>query len=452
MISFSTQEINVLSRFDTYQYKIKMAERKNYRQRIADKLLQRRLKGKGAVLIQGPKWCGKTTTAEQQAKSMLYMDEGDSLRQNLEIANLSPRSLLQGATPRLIDEWQLAPQLWDTVRYEVDHRDGMGHFILTGSAVPADLSKIHHTGTGRFAWLTMRTMSLYESGDSTGEVSLRSLFEEGAHENLFGTNRQSIDDIAWLICRGGWPKALQLDKEVILDQAYDYVDAVVHSDISRVDGVLRDTERAKRILRSLARNQSAQVSINTICADIEVNETVADIRETVSSYIEALKKIFVVEDSPAWNPNLRSKTAIRTSDTRYFTDPSIGVAALGMGPNDLINDLQTMGIFFETLCVRDLRVYADAMDGTVYHYRDKSGVECDAVVHLRNGSYGLVEIKLGGDNNIDMAAKNLRKLADKIDLDKMKAPSFLMVLTGTTKYAYRRQDGILIVPIGCLKD
>ncbi len=424
---------------------------KNYRPRIADEMLKRRLRGKGAVLIQGPKWCGKTTTAEQQAKSVLYMDEADTMLQNIELANISPKKLLLGETPRLIDEWQLAPQLWDAVRYEVDHRDGVGCFILTGSAVPADLSRIHHSGTGRFSWLTMRTMSLFESGDSNGEVSLKKLFEN-AEQEVFSINRLNIDDIAWLVCRGGWPKAIALDKDVALDQAYDYYDGVVNSDISRVDGVSRDAERAKRILRSLARNQSSQVAISTICEDIEANESAVDIRETVTSYIEALKKIFVLEDSLAWNPNLRSKTAIRASDTRYFSDPSIGVAALGIGPNDLINDLQTLGLFFETMCVRDLRVYADALDGKVYHYRDKLGLECDAVIHLRNGNYGLIEVKLGGDNNIEAGAKSLKTLANKIDSDKMKTPSFLMVLTGTSKYAYRREDGVLVVPIGCLKD
>ena len=423
---------------------------KNYKPRIADRMLERRLKGKGAVLIQGPKWCGKTTTAEQQARSILYMDDPDTVRQNLELASISPKRLLVGDSPRLIDEWQLAPQLWDAVRYEVDHREGMGHFILTGSAVPADKSQIHHTGTGRFSWLTMRTMSLYESGDSNGEVSLGAMFEE-EEQDFYSTNSHGIDEIAWLICRGGWPRATLLDKDVALDQAFDYYDGIVHSDISRVDGVARDENRAKRILRSLARNQAAQVPISTICADIEANEGVKDIRETVMSYIEALKKIFVLEDSPAWNPNLRSKVAIRTSESRYFSDPSIGVASLGIGPNDLVNDLRTMGLFFETLCVRDLRVYADALDGTVYHYRDKTGLECDAVVHLRNGKYGLVEIKLGGDPLIEAGAETLKTLAGKIDLDKMRAPAFLMVLTGTTKYAYRRKDGVWVVPVGCLK-
>lgn len=424
---------------------------KDYKPRIADKILTRKLKGFGAVLIQGPKWCGKTTTAEQQAQSVIYMDDPEAMEQNLELANLSPKKLLLGANPRLIDEWQLAPQLWDAIRFDTDHREGTGHFILTGSAVPADTSKIHHTGTGRFSWLTMRTMSLFESGDSTGEISLKELFEKPGMD-IFANNTLTIDNIAWLICRGGWPRATITDKEVALDQAYGYYEAVVNSDISRVDGVNRDSERAKRILRSLARNQCAQVNISTICEDIEINDEIAANRETVSAYIEALKKIFVLEDSLAWNPNLRSKTAIRTSDTRYFSDPSIGIAALGIGPDDLINDLNTMGLFFESMCIRDLRVYADAINGTIYHYRDKSGLECDAVIHLRNGLYGLVEIKLGGDKNIESGAKTLKILAEKIDSDKMKAPSFLMVLTGTSKYAMRRKDGVYVVPIGCLRD
>lgn len=424
---------------------------KKYKARIADKMLSRRLLGSGAVLIQGPKWCGKTTTAEQQAKSVVYMDDPEYMEQNVELANLSPKKLLSGEVPRLIDEWQLAPQLWDAARFEVDHRDKLGQFIFTGSAVPVDTRKIHHSGTGRFAWLTMRTMSLSESGDSTNEVSLEELFANPVAD-VFATNPLNIDSLAWLICRGGWPKATMVSKEVALDMAYRYYEAVVHSDISRVDNVSRDPERAKRILRSLARNQCAQITVNTICADLENNDVVATNRNTVASYIEALKKIFVLEDSLAWNPNLRSKTAIRTSDTRYFSDPSIGVAALGIGPNDLVNDLSTMGLFFESMCIRDLRVYADAIDGTVYHYRDGNGLECDAVVHLRNGNYGLIEVKLGGEKNIEEGAKNLKLLASKIDDTKMKSPSFLMVLTGTSRYAVRRDDGVYVVPIGCLKD
>ncbi len=429
------------------KYKVMMA----YKSRIADRILRRRLMGSGAVLIQGPKWCGKTTTAERQAKSLVYMDDPEYLDQNIELANLSPKKLLEGATPRLVDEWQLAPQLWDAARFEVDHRNAEGQFIFTGSAVPAETDKIHHTGTGRFAWMTMRTMSLFESGESVGEVSLANLFDNAGCD-VSGTNQLNIDSLAWLICRGGWPRATTIDKDVALDMAYNYYEAVVNSDLSRVDGIRRDAERVKRILRSLARNQCAQISVSTICADIENNDTVAASRLTVASYIDALKKIFVLEDSSAWNPNLRSKTAIRSSETRYFSDPSIGIAALGIGPNDLINDLCTMGLFFESMCVRDLRVYADALEGQIYHYRDSSGLECDAVLHLRNGNYGLIEIKLGGEKNIEEGAGNLKNLASKIDTLKMKSPSFLMVLTGTSRYAVRRNDGVYVVPVGCLKD
>ena len=429
-----------------------MSDMKNYKPRIADEILARRLRGKGAVLIQGPKWCGKTTTAEQQARSILYMDDSDTMRQNLELAEVAPKKLLLGDTPRLIDEWQLAPQLWDAIRYEVDHREGMGHFILTGSAVPADKSKMRHSGTGRFAWLTMRTMSLYESGDSNGEVSLKELFENSSSD-LFSTNALNIDDIAWLICRGGWPKSISKRSDnAALSQAIEYYEAIVRSDISRVDDVQRNEERTRRLMRSYARHQGTQAAVPVILEDIAVNETENVSDMTISSYIGALKKIFVIEDMPAWNPNLRSKTAIRTSDTRYFVDPSVACAALGLGPMDLINDLNTFGLLFETLCVRDLRVYADSLGGKVYHYRDKNGLECDAVVHLRNGSYGLVEIKLGGETLIEEGAKSLLRLSEKIDTSRMKAPAFKMVLVGMGKYAYRRADGVLVVPVACLKD
>lgn len=423
---------------------------KKYKQRIADGLLVRKLAGKGAVLIEGPKWCGKTTTAEQQAKSILYMDDPEEKKQNLQLADISPKVLLVGETPRLIDEWQLAPQLWDTIRFEVDHRDELGQFILTGSAVPAKSDEIHHSGTGRYAWLTMRPMSLFESGESTGEVSLKELFSSPGQ--ISAINPLKIDDIAFLICRGGWPRATELKGDIALDQAKDYYDAVTKTDISIVDGVSRNPERVKRLMRSYARHQGTPASIDTISADMLTNDMDSPDAKTVSSYIDALKKIFVIEDSIAWNPNLRSKTAIRSSDTRYYVDPSIGVAALGLGPNDLINDLNTMGFLFETLCVRDLRVFADALDGQVYHFRNKYGLECDAVLHLRNGRFGLIEIKLGGDKLIEEGATTLKALSKKIDTDKMRTPSFLMVLTGTGKYAFRREDGVYVVPIGCLKD
>ena len=420
-----------------------------YRKRIADEILKRKLEGKGAVLIEGPKWCGKTTTAEQIAESVLYMDDPQTKDQNITMASLNPKRLLAGAAPRLIDEWQLAPKLWDAIRFEVDHRRELGQFVLTGSAVPADTKEITHSGTGRFTWLTMRPMSLYESGDSTGEVSLRELFN--TPEAIDGVSKIDMDRLAFLICRGGWPQAIDLRDEIALDQALDYYDAVVHSDINRADGVSKNPERVKRLMRSLARNQGQQVANTVIAGDIKANDGTSIEDETVASYINALKRIFVVEDMPAWNPNLRSKTAIRSTDTRYYVDPSIAVAALGAGPSDLISDLKTMGFLLETLCVRDLRVFTDALGGEVYHYRDKNGLECDAVIHLRNGSFGLVEIKLGGEMLIEEGAESLKALRDKIDPEKMKTPSFLVVLTGLGDYAYRREDGVYVVPIGCLR-
>lgn len=422
----------------------------DYRPRIADKMLERKLESKGAILIEGPKWCGKTTTAEQHAKSILYMDNPMSMEANLQMAEIDPSVLLNGATPRLIDEWQLAPKLWDAIRFEVDHRREVGQFVLTGSAVPAKEAKIHHSGTGRYSWLTMRPMSLYESGESNGSVSMKELF--GAPARIEGLNSLKIEDIAYLICRGGWPFACGLQGEAALSQAFDYVDAVIKKDVSRVDGVRRTPSVARLLLRSYARHQGSQATIGTIVADMAVNDENEIGVKTAGSYLEALRMIFVIEDSEAWNPNLRSKTAVRTANTRYFVDPSIGTAVLGLGPNDLIQDLNTMGLFFETMCVRDLRVFADAIDGGVYHYRDKNGLECDAVVHLRNGKYGLVEIKLGGARLIDEGAANLLKLSSKINVEKMNAPSFMMVLVGVGDYAYRRADGVYVVPIGCLKD
>lgn len=423
---------------------------RKYKARIADEILKNRLMGKGAVLIEGPKWCGKTTTAEQVAASVLYMADPEKEKQNLAMAEITPKRLLNGETPRLIDEWQIAPKLWDAVRFEVDHRDEFGQFILTGSSVPASYEHIHHTGTGRFSWLLMRPMSLYESLDSTGEVSLKELFK--TPEQIDGENSLDLERLAFLVCRGGWPRATDLEGEVALEQAFDYYEAVVKSDISRVDGISRNYERVKRLMRSYARNQGTQAANALICADIAVNEAETFDADTVYSYINALKKIFVIEEMEAWNPNLRSKTAIRTSNTRYFVDPSIAVAALGLGPQDLIEDLNTFGLLFETLCIRDLRVFADALNGSVYHFRDKNDLECDAVVHLRNGSYGLIEIKIGGDKLIEEGAENLKKLRNKIDTTKMKSPAFLMILIGVGDYAYRRQDGVYIVPIGCLKD
>ena len=421
----------------------------NYRKRIADDILSRKLEGKGAVLIEGPKWCGKTTTAEQIAASILYIDDPKNKEQNIAMAEMNPQRLLSGAKPRLIDEWQLAPKLWDAIRFEVDHCGELGQFVLTGSSVPVDSKEITHSGTGRFTWLTMRPMSLFESGDSSGTVSLKNLFD-GVNE-IDGVSEIDMERLAFLVCRGGWPQAVDMRNEIALDQGIDYYNGVVRSDINRADGVQKDPERVKRLMRSYARNQGTQVSDMVIAEDIASNDGHSLNEDTVASYLNALRRIFVVEDMPAWNPNLRSKSAIRCANTRYFVDPSIAVAALGVGPDDLVEDLKTFGFLFETLCVRDLRVYADALGGTVYHYRDKDGQECDAVIHLRNGRYGLVEIKLGGDRLIEEGAKSLKKMARKIDTDRMNTPAFLMVLTGLGNYAYRRNDGVLVVPVGSLR-
>ena len=417
-----------------------------------DSLLAKKLQAKGAVLIEGPKWCGKTTTAEEIAASKVLLAKTDAKEQFKRLLEIDSDAALSGEAPMLIDEWQTVPKLWDAVRYTVDHRREMGQFVLTGSAVPDKETEKEreHSGTGRFAWLTMRPMTLFESGESNGSVSLAGLF--AAPEKLLERNSLKLHDIAFLICRGGWPMAVGLPEEAALEQAFDYYDAVTKEDVTRVDGVKRASERVRRLMRAYARHQGTQVSIATLREDLKNNDTATLDDDTIISYIEALKKIFVVEDMPAWNPNLRSKTAIRTADTRYFVDPSIAAAALGMGPADLINDLNTMGFFFETLCVRDLRVYAEALNGKVYHYRDKSGLECDAVVHLRNGQYGLIEIKLGGQSLIEAGVDTLNSLAARIDTSRMKSPAFKMVLTATGEYAYRRsEDGIYIVPVGCLK-
>ena len=423
----------------------------DYKQRVAESRLTDLLDAMGAVLIEGPKYCGKTTLAKQLAGSILYMADPDTKEQNLTMAQTNISRLLQGQTPRLIDEWQMAPQLWDAVRNEVDKRNEDGQFILTGSAVPPRTDDIFQTGTGRMAWLRLRTMTLWESMESSGDISLSSLFK--STDRIDGASNLDIEQLAYITCRGGWPAAvLKKSRKAALIQAEEYFEAVTRYDISRVDDVERDPEIARRLMRSYARNQGSQASAGTILADMRANEGDTINENTVYSYIKALKKIFVIEDSLAWNPNLRSKTAVRTSDTRYFTDPSIATAALGLGPEDLLNDLKTFGLMFETLCLRDLRVYADAIGGKVYHYRDKNNLECDAVIHLKNGRYGLVEIKLGGNSLIEEGAATLKSLADKIDTSRMPAPSFSMVLTGTGQYAYKRpKDGILVVPIGCLK-
>lgn len=419
-----------------------------YKPRIADKLLARKMAGKGAVLIEGPKWCGKTTTAKQQAKSMLNLGDSNVLRQSLQMMELSPITLLEGDTPRLIDEWQTIPPLWDTIRSEVDRRGDFSQFILTGSSVLPDAESTIHSGTGRFARIKMRPMSLLESGESTGSVSLTKLFEGEPLKPQ--VNQKGLEDIAYYTCRGGWPQATLLEGEIALDQALDYFDSVVERDIQRVDGVKRNADRSRLLLRSYARHISQQVSYATIKADMLSNDSQTLDEDTVADYIKALKRLFVIEDLEAWNPNIRSKAAIRTSDTRHFVDPSIGTAALGLGPKDLMNDLESFGLFFEDLAVRDLRIFADVLDGRLYHYRDSSGLECDTVLHRRNGTYALIEIKLGGEKAIEEAADSMKQLAETIDHTRMPQPAFLMVLTAVGPYAYRRPDGVFVVPITCL--
>lgn len=423
-----------------------------YKRRIMDDLLAKKLQSKGAVLIEGPKWCGKTTTAEEVAATRQMLAKA-SVRENFKnLLEIDSDAALAGETPVLIDEWQTVPKLWDAVRYTVDHRRSFGQFILTGSAVPgkeAEKERLH-SGTGRFAWLKMRPMSLFESGESNGKVSLGALFS--APQRILEKNDLQLQDIAFLICRGGWPVATTLSGESALEQALDYYEAVTKEDIVRVDGVKRSSAKVQRLLRAYARHQGTQVSVEVLREDVKNDEADTLDDKTIVSYLDALRKIFVIEDMAAWNPNLRSKAAIRTADTRYFIDPSIATAALRLGPSDLTNDLNTMGFLFETLCVRDLRVFSDALNGDVFHYRDKNGLECDAVVHLRNGQYGLIEIKLGGQSLVEEGARTLNRLVAQIDTTKMKEPAFKMVLTAVGEYAFRRpEDGVYVVPIGCLK-
>ncbi len=382
----------------------------------------------------------------------MMLAKTDTREQFRRLLEIDTDAALSGEAPMLLDEWQTVPKLWDAVRYSVDSRRKMGQFILTGSAVPDKEAErqMEHSGTGRFAWLTMRPMSLFESGESNGMVSLGNLF--AAPEKVLARNELKLPDIAFLICRGGWPMAVDLPREAALEQAFDYYDAVTKEDIVKVDGVKRASERVRRLMRAYARHQGTRASVATLRNDLCANDSSALDENTITSYLDALRKIFVVEDLPAWNPNLRSKTAIRTADTRYFVDPSIAVAALGLGPEDLMNDLDTMGFFFEAMCIRDLRVFTESLGGNVYHYRDKNGLECDAVLHLRNGHYGLVGIKLGGESLINDGAKSLNALEAQIDTSRMKPASFKMILTAVGEYAYRRsEDNVYVVPLGCLK-
>ena len=428
-----------------------------YKKRILDAVLERKLSGAGAVLVEGPKWCGKTTTCEQHAKSVLYMADPVRRDRYRVQAEVDITELMKGEQPRLIDEWQDAPKFWDAIRYDVDHSAGWGHYILTGSAVPPEdknersgKKDIVHSGTGRIVRVRMRPMSLWESEESSGTVSLSALFKGESFKPCKAMER-SLKDTAYLVCRGGWPQAISQGGETALDRAFEYVDAVVNSDISRVDGVSRDPRRARLLLKSYARLQGTQSTIVNIRKDMTIGDGNGPDADTVSSYLNALRKIFVVEDSDAWCPVLRSRTAIRMSPTRYFSDPSIATAALGIGPEDLMNDIRTYGLLFETMAVRDLRVYVDALNGGVSHYLDRNGLECDAVVRLRNGTSGLVEVKLGGESLIEEGAKTLNELSGIVDASRQREVAFKMVVTATGDVAYQRTDGIIVCPLSALR-
>ena len=421
---------------------------RQYLNRIADKLLLDRLAASGAVLIEGPKWCGKTRTAAEASKSQLYMQDPDKHVSYLKAADTKPSLLLKGDTPRLLDEWQTAPVLWDAVRFAVDQRSEPGQFILTGSAVPAD-NVVQHTGTGRISRLMMRPMSLYESGESNGTVSLMDLFNGVTEIDNF--SELTIEEIAFAIVRGGWPASIGESEKVCLRHAIDYVEAIINADVSRVDGIDKNPTRVRALMRSLSRNISTLATIKTIRDDIamgDAEESISD--KTISQYLNALDRIFVTENLPAWNPALRSKTAIRTSSKRQFVDPSIAAATLRLTPDRLLEDFNYFGFLFESLCDRDLRIYAEAIDGQVFHYRDSSGLESDAVICLNDGRWAAVEVKLGS-KEIEEAAVHLLELRNKINTEKMREPSFLMILTGT-EIAYRREDGVFVIPLGCLKD
>jgi predicted AAA+ superfamily ATPase len=417
----------------------------NYISRISDKLLRSLLESAGAVLVEGAKWCGKTQSSLQIANSAVYMQDPDEGPGYLAIADTKPSLLLEGEPPLLLDEWQMAPVIWDAVRFAVDKRGLMGQFILTGSATPSD-NVTTHSGIGRIARMLMRPMSLFESNESNGKVSLKDLF--AGNTDIAAKSNLIIEQIAHAICRGGWPAAVILGKQSSRI-AMNYVDAVINSDVHCVDGVEKDPERVRLLLQSLARNISTLATSKTIMHDMQVNEaSITD--KTLNSYLNALRRLFVVEDVPAWQPSLRSKTAIRTANKRQFVDPSIATAALRTNATGILRDFETFGFLFESLCTRDLRVYSQAIDGGVFHYRDKSGLESDLIIKLNDGRWAPVEVKLG-NKQIEEAAANLIKLRQKVDSEKMNQPSFLMVITGG-QVAYRRPDGVLVVPIGCLRD
>lgn len=427
----------------------------SYLKRIVDDDLQLRLDSVGATLIVGPKWCGKTTTAEQKANSVLKLNDPDMREAYIKTAQTKPSNLLKGVTPRLIDEWQEAPELWDAVRTSVDALHQTGLYILTGSTT-VKKSNIHHTGTGRISRLKMYPMSLYESGESNGSISLKELFDHPDCDIDGIASSLDVNQLIFAACRGGWPSSLDLKTDrAKLFVAKDYFNNICDNDISSIDDITRSPSKTRLLLRSYARNISTLATNSSILNDINANEAMSD--SSFYEYLDALKRLFVIEDVDAWCPNIRSKTSMRSSNKREFVDPSIAVAALGLSPDYLQTDLKTFGFIFECLCVRDLKVYSNAQNGTISYYRDKFGLESDIVLHLDDGRYALIEVKLGS-RDIESGAKHLIELKSLIhnhneesSIGSLREPDLLIVLTGGP-IAYRRDDGVLVIPIGCLKD
>lgn len=420
---------------------------KKYINRIMDATLQRLLSTSGAVLIEGPKWCGKTWLGRHLAKSEIDLQDPDKGSGYRQMAEMMPSYLLKGEKPLLIDEWQDAPSLWDAVRYSVDKEGLRGQYILTGSATPRDFGENapRHTGTGRISRMRLRPMSLFESGESNGSVSLSSLFE--GNNDVMADSQLDIPHIATAICRGGWPETIAM-KDNSNSVSVNYVDAVVNNDIQNVDGIDRNPQRVRLLLRSYARNISTLASMQTILGDIKAHDVTFG-ESSLYAYTNALRRLYIIEDIPAWKPSLRSKTAIRTSDKRQLVDPSIATAVMNVNADGILNDFELFGFLFESLVVRDLRIYTQPIRGEVLHYRDKSGLEADIILRLQDGRWAAIEVKLGG-KEIEDGALHLRNVADKVDTTKIGEPSFLMIVTGG-QFAYRREDGVFVVPLGCLK-
>ena len=424
----------------------------DYVKRIIDKEIKKKLAVMGAVVIKGPKWCGKTTSAKKISKSVIEMQNPEMAENYMELAATKPSLLLEGEKPRLIDEWQIAPTLWNAVRYDVDKTGRKGQYILTGSATPNDINdKYLHSGVGRFSFINMKPFSLYESNESNGKISLKDIFDKKV--NIDGIRSElTYEKLAYALCRGGWPASLGLDEENALEISKSYIDVLCESDISKVDNVSRNPRLARTILRAYSRQISTIDSDKTLYEDVMSNY--AEVTErTIIEYLHALERLYIIEEMDSWNPNIRSKTAIRSSKKKTMVDPSLAVAALGVSPKDLMLDIKTFGLLFENLVDRDLSIYVNGIGGYIEHYRDRYGLECDSVIHLNDGRYGLIEVKLGSMKGIKEAEEHLLKLKSLIEKNKkMRKPEFLMIVTGITDIAYTTNNDIMVVPIGCLKD